>query len=265
MKILTRITRWRRCLLIGMPLLLMAAFMVRMSASGETASEVPCGLGLPPDAPGFAQQQVLQRAEEQRDGFRRVCEAALARYDLRFVPVPVATAGLDFTPVALDATPLAAMTALGARSESVSGVDAILYRGFRTADGSTLTLSEHDMSADGTRSWRDPNDEPERVNGLPARLTVLEARPGRSVSVLSWKEGRRWFELWWQINASRDPARAQLFALAASLPRSTPACPNEQLGEEPSLGPDGRPVIADMPQTLTEADLKAMDTKRSCQ
>lgn len=49
--------------------------------------------------------------------------------------------------------------------------------GFRMPDGNRLILPEHDMSADGTRSWRDPEDEPERINGLPARLMVLEDPP----------------------------------------------------------------------------------------
>ena len=59
-----------------------------------------------------------------------------------------------------------------------------------------VTLFEHDMSADGSRSWRDPKDEPERINGMPARLVVMEAASGKAVSLLSWFEGRRGYQLW---------------------------------------------------------------------
>lgn len=61
--------------------------------------------------------------------------------------------------------------------------------------GHSLTVFEQDMSADGSTSWRDPKDEPERVNGLPARLVVLEDPSRTAVSLLSWMEGRRDYQL----------------------------------------------------------------------
>jgi hypothetical protein len=68
---------------------------------------------------------------------------------------------------------------LGGRAESVGDVPSRLYRGFRMPDGHRVTLFEHDMSADGSRSWRDPKDEPERINGVPARLVVMEDASAR--------------------------------------------------------------------------------------
>jgi len=44
---------------------------------------------------------------------------------------------------------------------------------------------------------------------------------------LNWVEGRRDIQLWIDANVVRQPLREQLFALAASLPKSVPACPNE--------------------------------------
>jgi hypothetical protein len=90
-------------------------------------------------------------------------------------------------------------------------------------DGRLLTLFEHDMSADGSSMQRDPADEPERINGLPARLIVLQGESGKAVSVLSWLEGRRYLELWLDANVVLTHTRPQLMALAASLPKSVPA------------------------------------------
>jgi hypothetical protein len=168
-----------------------------------------------------------REAAIRRDGFKRVCRGDLARYDLSFGALGKATARLAFTPVDLARTPFAQFGSLGGQVEYVNDVPSRLYRGFRTPDGHRLTLFEHDMSADGSRSWRDPKDEPERINGLPARLIVMEDSAGTAASVLSWMEGRRYYELWLDANLARVPFRERLFALAASLPRSMPACPRE--------------------------------------
>ena len=80
---------------------------------------------------------------------------------------------------------------------------------------------------DRARTYRRPEDEPDRINGLRARLIVMEVKQGQAVSHLPWVEGRRSYELWMDPNVAREPLRAQLCALAASLPKSVPACPDE--------------------------------------
>jgi hypothetical protein len=169
-----------------------------------------------------------RQIEARREGFERVCEGDLARWDVSFLPNAIATRKLAFTPVDLAHTPFARFESLGSRAETVVGVRSRLYRGFRMPDGHRVTLYEQDMSADGSTSWRDPKDEPERIKGLPARLVVQEAPSGKAVSLLSWMEGRRDYQLWIDVNIARVPLREQmreqLFTLAASLPQAVRAC-----------------------------------------
>jgi len=195
--------------------------------------------------------------EAQRNGFERVCPGDLARFDIGFLPDAIATRKLAFTPVDLSHTPFAKLEGLGSRAETVADIRSRLYRGFRLPDGHRLTLFEQDMSADGSTSWRDPKAEPERINGLPARLVVLEDPTGKAVSLLSWMEGRRDYQLWIDANVVREPLRDRLFALATSLPHAVPACPNE---------PPPRPVDEPMPAVLTAAQVDAMldRSKRPC-
>jgi hypothetical protein len=181
-------------------------------------------------------------AETRRNGFERVCEGDLARFDISFESLASSMRKLAFTPVDLTHTPFAQFENLGGRAEFEVGVPSILYRGFRMPDGHRVTLYEHDMSADGSRSSRAPEDEPERIHGLPARLVVLEAAPGTAVSLLSWFEGRREYQLWVDANVARVPLRDRLFALAASLPHAVPACPNEP----PAHGPVMKNCSADV-------------------
>jgi hypothetical protein len=162
------------------------------------------------------------------DGFEHVCEGDLARFDVSFLPNAIAMRNLAFTPVDLAHTPFAQLESLGSRAETAVDVRSRLYRGFRLPDGHRMTLFEQDMSADGSTSSRDPKDEPERINGLAARLVVLEAASGKAVSLLSWKEGQRDYQLWIDANIARGPMREQLFALAGSIPQAVPACPNER-------------------------------------
>lgn len=192
-----------------------------------------------------SQHAATYAADALRNGFERVCEGDLARFDIAFQALAKATRKLAFTPVDLTHTPFAQFESLGGRAESVIDVPSRLYRGFRMPDGHRVTLLEHDMSADGSRGWRDPKDEPERINGLPARLVVKEAASGKAVSLLSWFEGRRGYQLWVDANVVRVPLRDRLFALAASLPRAVPACPNE-------------PPPAPLPDVLTQAQMEAM-------
>jgi hypothetical protein len=205
-------------------------------------------------------------ADTLRNGFERVCEGDLDRFDISFQSLAKATRKLAFTPVDLTHTPFAQFESLGGRAESVVDVTSRLYRGFRMPDGHQVTLFEHDMSADGSRSWRDPKDEPERINGLPARLVVMEATSGKAVSLLSWFEGRRVYELWIDANVVRVPLRDRLFALAASLPRAVPACPNEPPPPPMRFDANGNPVDEPMPQVLTQAQVDAIGdrSKRPC-
>jgi hypothetical protein len=201
-----------------------------------------------------------------RNGFERVCAVDLDRFDIAFRSLERATRKLAFTPVDLTHTPFAQFESLGGRAESVSDVPSRLYRGFRMPDGHRVILFEHDMSADGTRSWCHPKDEPERVNGMPARLVVMEDPAGKAVSLLSWIDGRRDYQLWVDANVVRVPLRERLFKLAASLPHAVPACPNEPPPPPMRLGADGFPVDEPMPQVLTQAQMDAIvdRSKRPC-
>ena len=204
--------------------------------------------------------------ETRKNGFERVCEGDLTRFDISFKSLASATRKLAFTPVDLTHTPFAQLESLGGRAESEVDVLSRLYRGFRMPDGHRVTLFEHDMSADGSRSWRDPKDEPERINGLPARLVVREDSSGAAVSLLSWFEGRREYQLWIDANIVRVPLRDRLFALAASLPRAVPACPNEPPPKPMRFDADGNPIDEPMPKVLTQAQMDAMfdKSKRPC-
>jgi len=195
------------------------------------------------------------------DGYERVCERDLARWDVTFLPNLIAMRNLAFTPVDLTRTPFARFESLGSRAETVVDVRSRLYRGFRMPDGHRVTLFENDMSADGTTSWRETKDEPERINGLPARLVVVEAPSGKAVSLLSWTEERRDYQLWIDANIARMPLREQLFALAASIPKAVPACPKEPPPKKARLGADGLPVDDPMPRVLTEAQLDTLLAK----
>lgn len=224
-----------------------AAFSQSGSAHGTTLS---CGLGLPPDAPGFAKAQEQIALEARKNGYQAVCDADLERFRITFEPARKIMASLPFAPVNLSGTPFASFKELGAMTERSNGLRSRLYRGYRMPDGHALTLFEHDMSVDGVNAWRDPADEPERINGLPARLVVMQTPEGAAVSHLSWTERRRAYEFWINANVTNSPLRDQLFALAASLPLSRPGCPNEVPPEPVRLGANGLPELAPPPLTL---------------
>lgn len=255
--------RMRKWLGAALALAVLAACIV-VGRSGYKLYQ--CSVGPPPGTPAFAEAQARKEAETLKNGFKRMCEGDLGRFDISFRSMASATRNLAFTPVDLTRTPFARLEPLGARSEAINDIRSRLYRGFRMPDGHVVTLFEQDMSADGSRTWRRPEDEPERINGLPARLGVFEDEAGTAVSHLSWVEGRRAYELWIDANVARVPLRGQLFALAASLPRSVPACPNERPPRFSGFDADGQPVPEPMPQTLTEAEMDAMfnPAKRPC-
>lgn len=240
-----------------------AAIVYFVPASGSTPS---CGLGLPPDARGYAEAQAQAAAEAKRNGYLRVCDANLDRYHIGFRPSAAIMASLAFQPVDLSGTQFAHFESIGAMVEPDNAARSRLYRGFRMPNGHTVTLFEQDMSVDGTNIWRDPQDEPDRVNGVPARLDILQAPSGSAVSHLSWVERRRAYELWIDTNVAGKTLRDQLFALAASLPSSVPACPKEVPPKPVGIGANGFPVAEPIPLTLTQAEMDSMfdQTKRPC-
>ncbi len=221
-------------------------------SAGKSNEDAACGLGPPPGSAAYAQFEARQAAEVERSGFLTVCESNLARYDIASELRPLARVllGLDFAPVALAGTPFTSFTNTGALAESAGSVKSRLYRSFRRPDGRTVTLFEHDMSANGISSFRNAKDEPERVNGLPARLVVMQARTGKAISVISWTEGRRYYELWLDANVTLDRTRSQLLALAASLPKSVPARLHEPEPSPMTLGPDGQPQFSAPPAMI---------------
>lgn len=230
-------------------------------AQARSREALSCGLGLPPSAPKFAEEKEQQALEIKKNGFLNVCDANLDRYHIAFRPLASAVANLAFRPVDLSATPFARFISLGGWTEFDDSERSRLYRGFRTPEGNTVTLFEYDMSVDGSSTWRDPRDEPERINGIPARLSVFQASAGKAISHLSWVERRRAYELWINVNVSGTSARERLFALARSLPPSVPACPNERLPKPTPMGADGFPAHEPMSLTLTEAEVDAMFDK----
>ena len=235
--------------------LLAAGAFVVLASSGTTLLAKKRQYDCSVDPSRTAEARDMQM---RRDGFERVCEGDLARFDLSLGAIEGAVEKLAFGPVDLTRTPFSTFDTLGGRAETVNGIRSRLYRGFRTAEGQRVILFEHDMSADGTRSWRDPADEPERINGLPARLIVLEDTAGDAVSHLSWNEGRRAYELWIHANVVRTGSRARLFELAAPLPRSVPGCPNEVPPKPLRMGADGFPADDDpMPNSMTQAEMNA--------
>jgi hypothetical protein len=252
---------------IGWALVAIAvALPVAFSHARPAPGGVSCGLGLPPGAPGFAEAQAQLALEAKTNGYLKVCEANLERYRIVFRPSAPIMADLSFQPVNLSGTQFAHFKSLGAMIEPDNTSHTRLYRGFLMPDGHTVTLFEQDMSVDGTSTWRAPEDEPERINGMPARLSVFQAPSGNAISHLSWVERRRAYELWIDANVVDTPLRKQLFALAASLPPSVPACPNEVPPKSARMGADGFPAAEPIPMTLTQAEIDAISdrSKRPC-
>lgn len=252
----------KRYIGLGIPVIAFTLVYATLTQAGPSSTEkLSCGLGLPPGAPGFEAAQAQQALEAKTNGYLKVCDANLDRFRIAFGPLAATLAGLAFQPVDLSETPFAQFASLGAATEPDNTERSRLYRGFRTPDGHTVTLFEFDMSVGGASVYRDPKDEPERINGLPARLVVLQTPAGKAISHLSWFEKRRAYELWIDANVAGSPIRERLFALAASLPPSVSACPNERTPEPVRMGADGFPVTPPMPPTLTQAEMDAMFAK----
>jgi hypothetical protein len=242
--------RYKRLMFAGA--IAVAACGYAMLSIAQPPKGAACGLGPPPGSPMFAKFEARRAEEVARTGYLTVCESNLSRFNVssQLRPLDEATAALEFHPVELAGTPFSSFANIGALAEAVSNKQSRLYRSFRMPDGHTVTLFEHDMSADGTHSYRRPKDEPERINDLPARLVVLQAGQDKAVSVLSWNEGRRYYEIWLDANVVLEQKRAQLFALATSLPKSIPARLDEPPADPVRLGPDGVPFMPPPPATI---------------
>jgi hypothetical protein len=225
----------KRLTLIGIAAV--AAGYAFLSNAGTAAD----GPRKPAPATVDAHAQACAAEQVVRDGYRRVCDADLAHFDVTagLKPLPLVLTGLDFKPVDLADTPLNNLTSLGAMAETVGTMQSRLYRSFRMPDGHAVTLVEHDMSADGSGAGSDGQDAPERINDMPARLEVLQAG-NKAMSILSWQEGRRDYQLRIDANAARGDVRQQLFALAVALPKSVPARTDEPVATAVAAGPEAK-------------------------
>jgi len=206
----------RKNRLLPIVLLIAVACGYVLLSPAQAPKEVRCGLGPPPGSSEFVAFEARQSAEVQRLGYEMVCEGMLTRYDVGsdLRPVAAVVSELDFQPVDLTATPFNSFSTLGAFAEDVSGFKSRLYRSFKMPDGHIVTLYENDMSADGTQSYRNPKDEPERVNDFPARLSVLQTSNGKAISVISWTEGRRYYEIWLDANVIVEKKKGAAYCVS---------------------------------------------------
>jgi hypothetical protein len=98
----------------------------------------------------------------------------------------------------------------------------LLNRTFRTPSTKLINLREWDMSVSGGAVYPlDPAERQEDVNGAPAQLTILQSPSGIAVSILTWIEGRREYQLMMDANV-KAPGSPNLLGLARSLPKSVP-------------------------------------------
>ena len=177
--------------------------------------------------PGSASVVPDAMEEQQRValGYTLVCDENLRRYDLVAAAQPLAgvIARLAFKPVALEDTPFSEFELVGGVSDLPGGTGAsALHRIFRTATGRVIDLREWDLSVLGGEVFSKRELQTQQVNGAPAQLLVAQASSGRAVSVLSWVEGRRRYELSMDANVIAAPPSPTLQELAASLPKSVP-------------------------------------------
>lgn len=218
-----------------------------MSARSQSAKDIEAILGPPPGSPGFAEYIARQEQQRQATGYVTVPEDRLRRYDYEQAARPLSEiVNLDFTPVDLRGTALAGFELLGGSADHFDGNRAsALHRTFRTPSSAVLDLFEWDMSAHGGSVTADPSRQTERVNGLPAGLFIMQAPSGRAVSILSWTEGRRWYQLMIKANVKTTDLSPGLTDIANSIPKSVPA----RLIETPA----GPPGLLEFPPELPPA------------
>ena len=196
-------------------------------ASLALAQTLFCGLGPPPGSPGFAQHEQAQDQQRRTLGYVLVCDENLRRFDYASMAKPLKEAAgrLAFTPVPLDSTPFKDFVALGGMPDMFMGAagPAALHRTFRTPQGHIVDLFEWDMSVAGGQITARADLQTEQVNGTPAQIIVLQAPSGKAVSILSWIEGRRRYELSISANVKTSRLSPTLVQLASSIPKSVPA------------------------------------------
>lgn len=160
----------------------LGTFMSPQARAQANASDVHCGLGPPPNSDDFVAWNARRQQQTRERGYELVCDADLERYDIPWKTRPLDSVRLVFEPIDLARTPFAMLEDKGNQVETIADKRSRLYRRFGLSDGHVVVLSEHDMSADHSHSWRDPKDEPERVGTRPARLVVLQTPSGKAVS-----------------------------------------------------------------------------------
>lgn len=199
--------------------------------------DVSCGLGAPPGSAAFEQHARLQDQQRRTLGHVLVCDSDLGRFDYASTAEPLeqATRRLAFNPVSLESTPFHQFHTLGGRPDHFGdGAPAALHRTFRTQQGYVVDLFEWDMSVSGGHLISRADLQTERVNGAPAQLTVVQTPSGNAVSILSWVEGRRSYQLSIDTNVKTSRVSPPLMQLASAIPVSVPA---RVIETEPSWPP----------------------------
>lgn len=226
--------------------LLAAIAILTLSPIAFAQSErVFCGLGPPPGSAHFEQHERLQDQQRRALGYVLVCEGDLRRFDYasRAGSLDRATDRLAFTPVSLDSTPFRGFRALGGMPDHFGdGGASALHRTFRSPLGYVVDLFEWDMSVVGGEIKNGADLQTEQVNGAPAQLTVVQVPSGKAVSILSWVEGRRRYELSIDVNVKKLTISPTLIQLASSIPKSVPARLNEPEAQWPPLPPVPQPA-----------------------
>ena len=204
---------------------LLAVTALSCSPTWGQGRQVHCGLGPPPGTTNYAEHERKQTKQRTELGYLLVCEDNLRRYDYlaRAKRLEEVLPRLAFKPVSLDATPFSQMKAAGGFADYFSdGRAAGIHRTFKAPAGRIIDLLEWDMSVSGGSVKSQQSLQTERVNDSPAQLTVVQTESGKAMSILSWVEGRRYYELSIDMNVSATGI-SNFIQLARSIPRSVPA------------------------------------------
>ncbi len=189
-----------------------------------------CGYESPPATAGFVLE--YNRVEKQKAslGYVRACEAVLQRYDLE----KIATSWdemlptLGFAPTDLSRTPFAKFELLGGvldatipRFGDLEKTDHAT-RVFKMPNGKIVSLEEHDLSIMGG-GWSTVYGPPDvMVKGWPAYWSILQAKSGKTYSILSWMGKTRLFNLTINANLKLTGGQADFLRLAESVPPGIP-------------------------------------------
>ena len=205
--------------------LVLAVAALASAPTGGQEREVHCGLGPPPGASNYVEHERKQAKQRAELGYLLTCADNLRRYDYlaRANRLEGVLPRLAFKPVSLDATPFSQLQAAGGSADYfVDGRAAGMHRTFRSSAGRIIDLLEWDMSVSGGSVTSQQSLQTERVNDSPAQLTVVQTTSGKAVSILSWVEGRRYYELSIDTNV-KVFGLSDFLQLACSIPRSVPA------------------------------------------